>query len=390
MPSAGVGYSRSEDAFTAGHAAASDAVASAGAPPIIAIVYSTVLYNHRQLLAGIRSVLGDVPLVGCSTQGISRTGGVDEIERVVGVAVLSGPGITAHVAKVEGIASDPEGSGRKLAQQLPAEQEGCPLFVWYDPLTGTNVEALLNGLSSAGRKQVIGGGAGQLWGPIHRTFQFFGDEVCGDSIVGLHLDGVRILYDLTHGTEPLGLELTVTDAESNVLKRIDDQPALQVWAEQLGGGRENNVDDTAAWALGVQLPDGESAGYEGPITRAVFGFRSETQEIVLQAPIPMGTRVQLCHRTQAAVYDRAIEMAHRLRRRMEGRSPLLALSFECAARPRPFLGDEIAAAEVKTMQAILGTELPWLGYYAWGEIAPIGVRSYFHNYTFPLAVLVAP
>ena len=120
---------------------------------------------------------------------------------------------------------------------------------------------------------------------------------------------------------------------------------------------------------------------------SVFGFRPKTREVVLQAPIPAGTQVQVCHRTPEAVFDRATVMATRLHARLAGREPALALGFECAARARPFLGEELTRREIGGMQAILGDTLPWLGMYAWGEVAPVGSTTYFHNYTFPLAVL---
>lgn len=388
MAHAGVGWSTVESAFDAGRAAAADALATAGGTPRCAIVYGTVLYEHDQLLAGVRSVVGRVPIVGCSTQGISRPGGVDEVERVVGVAVLSIPGLEVRSARVERIAAEPYLAGRRLAEQLGPD-DGVPLLVWYDPLTGCDVDQLLAGLADGGRISVIGGGAGQPWGPMYRTYQYFGDEVGSDTAVALHLGGpIEMIFDLTHGTEPLGLGLEITESQGNLITRIDDLPALQVWQEHLGGTVSNNIDDAATWALGVQLPEGEGS-YEGPITRAVFGFQPDQGALVMQAPIPTGTRVQLCHRTPGAVRDRAIAMAHRLQTRLDGVEPLFALSFECAARPRPFLGDEAANEEVRAMQGIFGRQVPWLGHYAWGEIAPVGRKTRFHNYTFPLALLVA-
>lgn len=386
---AGVGRSTVESAFDAGRTAATNALAAAGGTPGCAIVYATVLYDHVRVLAGIRSVLGGIPLVGCSTQGISRNGGVDEVERVVGVAVLSVPGLVARAGRADDLSADPYAAGRRLAEQVGPE-DGCPLLVWYDPLTGCNVEQLLAGLADGGRALVVGGGAGQPWGPMYRTYQYLGGEVTSDTVVGLHLGGtVDLIHDLTHGTDPLGLELEVTGSDGNVITEIDGVPALQVWTEQLGGVFSTNIDHAATWALGIQLPEGERSAYEGPITRGVFGFQPERSGLVMQAPIPAGTRVQLCHRTPGAVRDRAVAMAHRLRERIAGERPLFVLSFECAARPRPFLGDEGAAEEVVTMQSILGAGIPWLGHYAWGEIAPVNGITRFHNYAFPLAVLVA-
>ncbi|MCA9491551.1 MAG: FIST C-terminal domain-containing protein [Myxococcales bacterium] len=361
-------------------------MAMAGSPSVV-IVYGTVLYDHAQLLAGVRSVVGaDVTVVGCSTQGVSRPGGVDEVERVVGVAVLSG--VSARAAVVESIADDPRQAGLRLAEALGPQRGSCPMLLWYDPLTGVDVDEMLEGLAAGGRPLVLGGAAGQAWGPMHRTYQFVDDRVMSGAAVGLHLEGVEILFDQTHGAESLGLEMTVTRSEGNVLQEIDGQPALSVWTDQLGAGRSNDVDELAAWPLGVALPEEEASHYEGLISRAVFGLRHDTKEIVLQAPIPAGTRIHLCHRTQEAVFDGALAMARRLAARLEGVTPLLALPFECAARPRPFLGEEASGREVRQMQEILGREVPWLGHFAWGELAPIGGRTWFHNYTFPLAVFV--
>jgi hypothetical protein len=99
--------------------------------------------------------------------------------------------------------------------------------------------------------------------------------------------------------------------------------------------------------------------------------------------------VHICHRTVEAVFDRAIEMGKRLKRSMEGRSPLLVLSFECGARPRPFLGDEKTLEENRRIQELVGTNVPWLGMFPWGEIAPHGAYSHFSNFQFPILVLCA-
>jgi hypothetical protein len=107
----------------------------------------------------------------------------------------------------------------------------------------------------------------------------------------------------------------------------------------------------------------------------------------LLAPIPVGSTVHVCHRTVEAVFDRCMKMGERVRKHLEGKSPLIALAFECGARPRPFLGDEKALEEVCKMQETIGTPMPWLGMYPWGEIAPKGGRSQFSNFQFPLLVL---
>lgn len=393
LSKAGTGVSRHADAFTAGAEAMMKArEAGGGGNAVVGIMYGTVAYDQSALVEGARSVLGDVPLVGCSSQGVALEGLAEESDRLVGATVIHSSQIRAHVARVSGVGKNSVEAGEQLAKllsdQLGAEKGNDPLFLWYDPLTGCNTEYLLSGLATKGFNVVVGGAAGQTWGPMHRTYQYFNDEALSDCAVALRFSGLKeIVYDMTHGTEPLGLELTITEAQDNVIKTINGEPALDVWASMLGGGTSGNVDDTANWAVGVTLPPTLRDVYEGPITRAVFGFKKETKEVLLQAPITSGTTVQLCHRTPEAVFDRALEMAKRMRGRLEGKKPLMALAFECGARPSPFLGREKALEEVQELQSILGEHLPWLGMYAWGEIAPVGDVSRFHNYTFPLCIL---
>ncbi|MCA9706945.1 MAG: FIST C-terminal domain-containing protein [Myxococcales bacterium] len=232
----------------------------------------------------------------------------------------------------------------------------------------------------------MGGGAGQPFGPQHQTYQYEDTRAHRDAAVVLVLEGdVELVLELTNGTEPLGLELTVTAAHDHVITHLDDRPALEVLDEMVGVTRTIDHNQTADWALGVHPDDG--AAYEGPITRAIFGMDVEAKALVLQAPIATGATVQVCHRTREAVHDRAVAMAKRLREQLTRRDPFLLLSFECGARPRPFLGDEAARQEVVAIQHTVGPWLPWLGFYAWGELAPVGSRTHLHNYTFPLVAL---
>ncbi|MCB9672181.1 MAG: FIST C-terminal domain-containing protein [Alphaproteobacteria bacterium] len=398
---AGVGHSTQQMSREAGREAATVALEAARArhggdlPPLtLVVVYATVLHDQAHVLDGVRSVLGEeAPLVGCSTQGISVRCGVHEVDRVVGCAVLAEPGIQAKPVRVEGLGADSRAAGRAVAAALGGPSD-LPVLLWYDALTVNSTE-LLHGLAEGGVRWAIGGAAGQPFGQVHKTFQYLGGSVSEDSVVALALSGdVEMLYDQTHGAEPLGLELEVTASTQNVLGEVDGMPALDFLIDQLGiGDDELNIESASVWAIGVQPEapaDGDERGrlYEGPLTRAFFGWDLEQRTLSMQAEIPVGTRIQLCHRSHEAVLQGAVDMARRLNARVKG-EPLLALGFECAARPRPFLGDDGAQEEICTMQAEL-VEMPWLGFYAWGEIAPAGARTESHNYTFPLVLLTRP
>ena len=390
---AGVGWSSLPEAAKAGREAARMAMnAAEGSKPVAVIVYMTVLYDPKVVLSAVREELGidsSVPVVGSSTQGIARAGAVTETDRVVGVALLCSDKFKARSAVAQNLAANSRAAGRKIAAELgdPAELGDMPLIVWFDPLTGCNVQELIDGLAEGGYPKLIGGASGQPWGPFSKTYQYFDRSVTNDSVVALKLTGVgNVLWETSHGVEPLGLEVKVTEAEGNVLKKLNGKPALDVWSEQLLGTFTFHVDDWT-WVLGVRLPDTDPNDPEGLVSRGVFGINKETKELTLLAPIPVGSTVHICHRTVEAVYDRGLKMGDRMKKKLEGKTPIIALAFECGARPRPFLGDEKALEEVCHIQKTIGSKIPWLGMYPWGEIAPKGGRSVFSNFQFPLLVL---
>ncbi len=356
--------------------------------PSVVIAYVGVAHERQSTLNSLRELVGpSVPVIGGSSQGASIGGEALEQPRFLALAAISG--VTVTTASVDDISKDSAASGAELAAALGAPPEGPHATVlFYDPLGGVNAQALVDSLADGGYPHVYGAATGQPWGKFVGTYQFAADRVTEKGATVARIDGVEVIAELTHGAESLGLELEVTKSEGNIVYELNGRPALDVWCEQLGVEPEADVENSANWALGMTMPAGTN--YEGLITRAPFSLDNEARTLVFQAPVPVGASVQVCIRTQDAVYDRALDMSKRLKNALTAADPVLALGFECGARPSPFLGAEKAKEEVCAMQQTIGVDTPWLGTYAWGEIAPVGDRTYFHNFTFPLAVLVRP
>ena len=93
------------------------------------------------------------------------------------------------------------------------------------------------------------------------------------------------------------------------------------------------------------------------------------------------------HRTVEQVLEGTTVMGTNLAKRLDGKTTWAVLGFECAARTFPFLGEENTREEHLSLRAAVAPQAPWLGMMAWGEVAPLGGQSAFHNYTYPLIVL---
>jgi len=359
--------------------------------PKVALVYTTMNHDQPAVLEGLRGVLGkDVLLLGCSVQGLVSNENLTEDGFAVGVMGLGGSDLRCAAAVEREIQNDSKEKGRRLAQTLKRDIGGEPKVVVliYDPLCGADVDAILEGVRLEVDCPLVGGAAGQPWGPPRQTFQYWDREVLSHGVLGMALSGAFALeIGLSHGTAPSGIASVVTKAAGNQVLEMDGRPAGDVWRETTGCRAEDMVHQShfATWALGVEVK-----GRGGQVERAIrgaFGFDPQTSAIILQAAVPEGTRVMLHHRTIEKILGGTENMARDLAARLVGRRPWAVLGFECAARTFPFLGQTNTHQEHEHLRAAVAPETPWLGMMAWGEIGPCAGRPAFHNYSYPLLVL---
>jgi hypothetical protein len=359
--------------------------------PKVALVYATMNHDQPAVLEGLRDVLGkDTVLLGCSAQGVVSDEFLTEDGFAVAVMGFGGSSLNCAAEVEREIQDDSTEKGRRLAQGLKRNLQDDPkvVVVIYDPLCGADVEALLAGIRLEIDCPLIGGAAGQPWGPPRGTFQYWDREVLSHGMVALALSG-PFTFDIgvCHGTVPIGIASVITKAVGNQVLEIDGRRAMDVWREVTGCRAEDLVSQShfATWALGVEV-NGPAGQVERAI-RGAFGFDMKTGAVILQAAVPEGTRVMMQHRTIDEVLSGTQKMGAELAARLSGRRPWAVLGFECAARTFPFLGQANTRKEHDLLRATVAPDVPWLGTMAWGEIGPCASRPSFHNYSYPLLVL---
>lgn len=386
-------FSDEPESREAGLSAAQALVAElGGAAPKAVIAYVTMNHDQPAVLEGVREAIGkDSLLIGCSVQGVVSNSTVTEDGFALGLMAFAGAELNCAVALEREVQTDPKEKGRRLAQSLKGDLKGEPkaVLVFYDPLAGMDVEAVLEGMRLEIDCPVVGGAAGQPWGPPKQTFQYWDREVLSHGVVAMALTGpFSVEVGICHGTSPTGIASVVTKAEGNQIVEIDGRKAVDVWRETTGCKAEDllHQNHLAAWAVGVEVKG--QGGQVERLVRGAFGFTPDTGAIILQAAVPEGTRVMLHHRTIEHVMDGTQTMARELSTRLSGRKPWAVLGFECAARTYPFLGEANTNKEHQELRAAIAPTSPWLGMMAWGEIGPCAGRPAFHNYTYPLLLLV--
>jgi hypothetical protein len=366
-----------------------------GEKPKLVVVYATTNHDQVPLLEGLRAAVGpETTIVGCSSQGVVGNAELTEEGLAVAAMAFGGSSLRTAAALERQFQVNSEEKGRSLATQLLEQLGSEPVVavLLYDPLCGADVEALISGIRSKLSCPIVGGGAGQPWGPPVQTFQYWGEEVLSNGVVLFGISGpLQAEVGICHGTSPTGISMTITKAKGSHILEIDGRRALDVLFESLGYTPPADgiipQEYLASWAIGIQRPG--QGDRVATVIRGAFGFDSAAGSIIVQAAIPEGARVMFHHRKLENVLGGTEHLGRDLADRLGNRSPWAVLGFECAARTFPFLGEQNTLKEHKLLRETVAPNAPWLGMMAWGEIGPSEGLTAFHNYTYPVVVLTA-
>jgi hypothetical protein len=352
------------------------------------LVHATVSHDPVALLQGIRDGLPrDVAVLGCSTQGVVARDRVTEEGYVAAVMGLGGDSLHVSAAHTESFQVDSRAKARAMGQALRRQAVG-PLkavLIYYDPLCGADMDVFLAGLHEEVQCPVVGGAAAEFCGPMRKTYQYVGGGPLHHAAVCAGLSGdFTFEADISHGTSPLGIEMTVTKSDGPYVLEFDGKPALDVW-RQFTDKSPEHVADSAAMLIG--LPTSDADVY---LVRSAFGLDHGRRAVMFQAGVPVGTRVIFAHRSAEGAIEGTARMGQLLAEKMKRKKVRAILGFECGGRTKPFLGKELTLKENQALQAAVSTEAEWLGMIAWGEVSMFDGRPRFVNFSFPVVVLADP
>lgn len=391
-----VGLSQGDDSYTVGANAAQDALDHLGAAQGDAVlVFSSVGYDQEKMLAGVRSVTKGSVLVGCSTAGEITTEGPAK-RHSVAVMAFKGEGVSFFAGVGENIAGGAAAAGKAAAEAVKQQAPNGKLDAFImlpDVLTGNGADIVRGVLQSLGEHfPVVGGAAGDDF-EFKKTFQYLNDRVYSGAVVGLGLTGAfKMGIGVKHGWIPVGLPKKVTKSAGSVLHELDGQPAIKIYEEYFGPEQAAELKtETLAklaitYPLGMRVEGSDELLIRDPITVDEHG------SITCAAEIPQGSEIRLMIGSREEAVKVAKEAATSAVAQLGG-TPKAVIIFNCIARNKLF--GERSGEEIDAIQEAVGRETPLIGFYTYGEQAPLGgeVRNInkcnpaFHNETVVILVL---
>ena len=268
-----VGYSENVDAFASGAETAK--MANVIENPQVGLLFTSCVQDQNKIMEGAKSVLGDVPVIGCtSSAALCTQDGYLNKETGYSGMMLFGGDLEVVTAGSAQTSETPREVGRRVARDAISKVKGAdvePDF-FFMSASPANEEEYLEGIQDViGNVPVFGGSAADntvegKWS-ILNDGEAFAD---GLTIAIFYTKGeMKNLYTgAYHETNNVGVITKVRDERT--LVEIDHEPALKKYAEWTGKTVEslmgnNLLTETICAPLGVKDPIGKVTAVRHPM-----------------------------------------------------------------------------------------------------------------------------
>jgi hypothetical protein len=372
--------SRHHNPNLAGREAAEQALQKAGVSmPDFVVMFGSIGYNQRTLLQAVREATGEAPLTGCSVEGTIDGDEADESNFSVLVTAISSDELRWHNGLATGLSADSCALGKRVAKDLlrHLSADTIGLFVFPDGLTYDidNFFAGLEGdLPSERFLPIWGGGAGNNLNLGKPTYQYCDDEVVSDAISYALLSGkARPAWAIGHSLIPIGGERIVTRSKGNVIYEIDGKPAAEVLKEYLPEDALTEDSDWLRYAISLALSF-RAPSYmkdEEYIVRGVPQLSLTDGTITVQTEVQEGTSIWFSSRDKEKITTGFDRMAAQIKEQLDGAQPELVFQFECVTRGKLMFREQEKLQLLRQFRQSVGPDVPWVGFYTIGEIAPV-------------------
>ncbi|MEX0775253.1 MAG: FIST N-terminal domain-containing protein [Phycisphaeraceae bacterium] len=363
----------------------------------LAVVFVT--FHHRHVLTHIHQRLAETikPRItlGITTQGV--IGVRREIENSPGISVLAArlPGAVLHPFAVRrdewaGLLGSPDQLRQGLSPQSRIGMRGFEpkaMLLLPDPFTTPVLKLIEVAEQAWPGLPVVGGMASGATQPGANRMLLDG-QVHPDGAVGLMIGGaIRVETTVSQGCRPIGRPYVITRAEKReamVLLELGGKHALEALRETIEGlgEQERAVVQANGLLLGRVINEyKERFGRGDFVIRQLVGVDQEHGALQVADPqMRVGQTVQFHTRDKkTAMEDFGMLLeVHKL-----DSPPAGAMLFTCNGRGMQLFDQPNADAN---LVADALADAPLAGFFAAGELGPVGQQNFVHGHTASLVV----
>src|ERR671914_9070 len=180
-------------------------------------------------------------------------------------------------------------------------------------------------------------------------------------------------WAISHALIPIGGERRVTRSKGNVIYEIDGKPATEVLKEYLPEDALTEDRDWLRYAISLALSF-RAPSYmkdEEYVVRGVPQLSLTDGSITVQTEVQEGTSIWFSSRDKEKITTGFDRMAQQIEEQLGGEQPELVFQFECVTRGQLMFREQEKLQLLKRFRQSVGPNVPWVGFYTIGEIAPV-------------------
>lgn len=389
----GVGFSKTKDPFTASREATLFAKLQTKQERIdLLLVFTSINYAREEIIRGIIEAASSVPVIGCSSGGLILSHGVQK-EGILVLALSSdeikfGLGVCEEIIPTRERLCGSE-AARNAIKNFGLHKRHLFMLI-FDGLIENSSELIRGAQEAVGKSFPFIGGASSDNLTFSKTYQYFQNRILTNSAVGILWGGeMNFGLGIKHGWKPLGKPHIATDTEGNIIKEIDNQPAIKIYEDYFGRETQDLHSDKLArmailYPIGIYVP-----GEKEYLLRNTLGVTAEGQ-LICQGEVPNESEIRLMIGSKDSCLAAAREAALEAKEALSGKEAQLLFVFDSISRQK-LLGRE-RDKEIEIVREVFGERVPLAGFYTFGEGAPLKAldyqgQSYFHNETIAILAL---
>ena len=357
-------------------------------PDLLAVFVS---HHHggaiEELGPRLKARTGAKAVLGCT--GESIIGGSREVEQEPALSIwgASLPGSQVRPFSVEALAG-PDGVP-VFSALPPVERRGeASVLLLGDPHSFPMDDYLGRLNEELPGVPVVGGMASGGMGPGQNLLIHDGGLLGGGALGAVIEGAVEVRSIVSQGCRPVGKPWVVTSCHEHLLHKLGGRPAVDVLMETLQGlGPEDQKLFQRAPFIGLAIDPRKSEFERGDfLVRGILGLQAKERAIAVAEVLRKGQTVQFLVRDAASASEDLQHLLQSHARQTGGEDARRAgaLLFSCNGRgTRMFAGPD---HDVGCLRASLAGDLPVAGFFAMGEIGPVGGKNFLHGFTASVAL----
>ncbi len=335
-------------------------------------VFGIIIASHyhaiQQVLTGASTLLGDIPLLGLSTNAeITEEG---QSQRSVVVALVAGDGVSVKADWWGGFGEDSRGVAQRMAQALQLFHSDGTLLVVADGFTG-DAKQFCAGLP-AGEYNLAGCLAGGALNQA-RTYQIGGRQSGTNGLAAALISGkLATGVGYAHGWEPVGSYYRVTRSQGPWVRMLDEVSVAEAYsrlfkypARQWAYPPLNEL--VRLYPLGIEQKANAPLLVRSPLRMETDG------SLRMNTLVPEGVTAHLLVGSIENCLEAARQAAQTAIDALNGARPVLALVFADIAWQMLF--ESNAEQDLQVIREVIGPDVPIAGGYTFGQLARVNTKG---------------